>query len=286
MTLKKFHIMGLLFLALNSNLVAKIHSVYDVQNKIIIPVTDFYSHLSREQYVVMGEFHNDSAIQSAEGEIIENVSKKVPGTFKVSLMWEFLDFTDQEKIADNFLAFKENQIDSKELITNTAGDQNLEYIFMMEAIKNAGGELFGLNLPRNLKQIVIKNGLESIDKKLVPDSHYLGGKNYYNRFSEAMGGHLPSSKLDAYFLAQSLTDSVMAHHIYLNQRDLNFIVAGSFHTDFFDGTVEKLKNANAKNIALLKLVNVKNLTIEEKSLYMNGDNIYGAFANYIVFCEE
>lgn len=276
-----------MFLAfINLSLYARVQQVYDVNNKTFLSLENFYSLLSEKQYVVMGEFHNDPIIQSAEGEIIEKVAqeKKVPGTF--SLMWEFLDFTEQKSIALNFEAFKNDSLSAEDLISNTAGKNNLDYVFMMEAIKKVNGDLIALNLPRSLKQEVIKNGLSAIDQNLVPKSHYLGGANYYSRFSEAMGGHLPSSKLDAYFLAQSLTDSVMANYVIEESRDLNFIVAGSFHTDFFDGTVEKMKKLGARDVALLKLVNEKNITPEERSLYILGDSIYGNFSDYVIFCGE
>lgn len=271
-------------LVLSTNLMAKISSVYDTQKKLAISYNDFISQAASSQFVVLGEFHNDLEIQKAEGQIIRDTAAGQNKT--VSVMWEFLNFTEQEKISSLYSKFLTNEMTSKEFVKNTVGEINLTYTEVIEASKDVNANLIGLNLPREIKQKVIKNGIASIDQSLVPESHYLGGLNYYSRFVDSMGGHVPKESLDAYFTVQCLTDSVMAYQAVLNQRVLNFIVAGSFHTNFFDGTVEKLKKLNEGKVTSLSIVNADKMTDEDIELYKTGDSLNGQFADFIIFTSE
>jgi uncharacterized iron-regulated protein len=271
---------------LTSKLSANIIRIYDTDKKINITYEDLIKETTASSYVVMGEFHNDLQIQKAEGQIIKDTILNAVNKPKASVMWEFLNFTEQSDISLYFNQFITNQISVDEFLKNTAGEQNATYAEVINVAKEFKTSLIGLNLPRDLKQKVIKGGLTSIDSKLIPPSHYLGGLNYYSRFNESMGGHVPEDKVKAYYLAQCLTDSVMAHHALANQSDLNFIIAGSFHTDFTDGTVEKLTKLTNSPLTTLKIVNDDNLEDSDRSIFENGDLNYGQFANFIIFTSE
>jgi uncharacterized iron-regulated protein len=273
----------LLTLLFSQTLNAEITQIFDTKSQSTLSSKDFLSKLQSAGFVVLGEFHNNPTIQEAEAQIILEVTSSRQNKPATSVMWEFLNYTDQNQTAAEFEKFNQGLITSQEFLTNTAGKQNLEYAPVIEAAKKTNSMLLGLNLPRDLKQKVIAGGIGAIDPSYIPASHYVGGDQYLERFKVAMGEHIPSSKLPNYFLAQCLTDSVMAEEASKNEKDLNFIVAGSFHTDYFDATVARLKKLTNLSVVTLKIVDTKSATPEEIKDYTAGDMTYGAFADYIIF---
>lgn len=270
----------------STSAVSKITDVYKTSSAEYITFDKFISIIPATGHIVMGEFHNDPLIQNAQSEIIEKkvLFEKLPGDF--SVMWEFLNYTEQEKIQTEFRNLETNLISAKEFIIATAGKQNLTYAPIFSATANLGGKIAGINLPRSLKQAVVKGGIEAISPEYVPTNHYAGGEAYLSRFVAAMGGHVPEEKIQRYFLAQCLTDSVMAHQINLNHTSpLNFVIAGSFHTDFYDGTVVRLKNIY-NNVVTLKIINKNNLSQEGLNEIISGDPTYGVFADYIIVTDD
>ena len=176
----------------------------------------------------------------------------------------------------------DGEVTAEEFITTTAGKQNLQYTPLFDVSKELVGRVVGLNLPRALKQQVVKEGIDSIDPSLVPPNHKLGGDDYLERFNQAMGGHVPADKVMKYFVAQSLVDSVMSYYAFTNESAINFIVAGSFHTDFNDATTRNLKELTASPVTSLKVFNSNNATPEEVQHFLDGDKKYGAYADFII----
>lgn len=272
----------LLLLIVNSaSLKAEIVKIFSTKEQIFINDHQMFSQLIPASYIVLGEFHNDQEIQNAQAEIITQVSKIRNSHFNV--MWEFLDFTNNVETTLEFDKFRSNQITATDFLTNTKNDQNLSYLPIIEAIKKNKGNIIGINLPRHLKQRVVKEGIQSIDPGLVPSSHYVGGDDYLERFTETMIDHIPANKIPHYFLAQCLTDSVMAFQASQFQSEYSFVIAGSFHTDFDDATVERLKRLTNQKVATLKLINEKLTTPTESIEYLQGHSKFGQYADYIVF---
>ncbi len=277
--MKTFLIVLSLFASLN--LSAKVVGVYDTTKKAERPYDSFLKAIADSKYIVLGEFHYDLAIQEAEGQIIQDVSALVPGASK-NVMWEFLNVTDQPVVDKLFGEVVAGTLTSEEFILKTLGDQNAPYASVISATRDVKAGLIALNLPREQKQKVIKEGIQSIDPKLVPATHYLSGKNYYDRFVDSMGGHVPAEKIQSYYVAQCLVDSVMSDTAVKRKADLNFLVAGSFHTDFFDGTVEKIKKLDSAKLASVKIINLDSLSEEEIAAFETGDQTFGLYADYIV----
>ena len=273
----------LLSLLFSHSLRAEITQIFDTKTQSSISAKEFLSKTQSTGFFILGEFHNNPTIQEAEAQIISDVTNSRIKKTATAVMWEFLNYTDQNQTAAEFEKFNQGLITSQEFLINTAGKQNLEYAPVIEAAKKTNASLIGLNLARDLKQKVIAGGIGAIDPSYIPASHYVGGDQYLERFKVAMGEHIPASKLPNYFLAQCLTDSVMAFEAAKNEKDLNFIVAGSFHTDFFDATVARLKKLTNLSIVTLKIVDTKSATTDEMKEYSNGDKTYGAFADYIIF---
>jgi len=272
-----------LIISLSTYTHAEIIEIYSTKDQSSISFNELLSKTNETLFYVLGEFHNDPLIQSAEKEIVDGISNHYPQKTK-ALMWEFLDHPDFLNTTIQFQSLKAGVISSDEFILNTAGKQNLEYATIFEAIKNFDEfEVFGVNLPRSLKQKVMKDGINSIDPKFIPSIHFVGGPEYLERFELSMGGHVPKDKLEKYFLAQCLTDSVMANEVFENQKELNFLIAGSFHTDFYDATIARLNKLTNNKISTFKIVNLNDLSEEEVNELKNGHLKFGHFADFIVF---
>lgn len=278
--MKNFLIVFALLTSLN--LSAKVVGVYNTADKAEQSYKSFLKAIADSRYIVLGEFHYDLPIQEAEGQIIQDVSALAPAVTK-NVMWEFLNVTDQQMIDSLYNEVMAGKLTSEEFILKTLGDQNAPYASVISAARETRAGLIALNLPREQKQKVIKEGIQSIDPKFVPASHYLSGKNYYDRFVDSMGGHVPAEKIQSYYVAQCLVDSVMSDTAVRRKADLNFLVAGSFHTDFFDGTVEKIKKLDSAKLSSVKIINLDSLSDEEKTAFENGDETFGTYADYLVF---
>jgi uncharacterized iron-regulated protein len=259
--------------------------VYKTSDSEYISFERFISEIPSTGHIVMGEFHNDPLIQNTQTKIIKDKITLENMTGQFSVMWEFLNYTDQEKIQRQYKSLKESKITVDEFISNTAGKQNLTYAPIFSVTAQYDGNIAGINLPRSLKQAVVKGGLGAISPEFIPQAHYTGDEDYLARFVAAMGAHVPAEKIPNYFLAQCLTDSVMAEQIHLNNtKQLNFIIAGSFHTDFYDGTVVRLKDTY-HNVTTLKLVNINILSEIELNEIISGNYKYGVYADYILITQ-
>jgi uncharacterized iron-regulated protein len=276
-------VLAALLLLTSTYSLASIFKIYNTATKKYIPLSKLIEVLPDDGIIVLGEFHNDDLIQKAQASIISKKTQAARQEGNISLYWEFLNFTDQLKIDDEFTHFLEGEITSNQFITNTAGSNNLSYSPLLEELKKLAGQIFGINLPRSIKQKVIADGIDSIDPIFVPHHHYNGDESYRERFVQAMEGHVPASKIEAYFTAQCLTDSVMADTISRKiLTGLNFLVAGSFHTDFFNGTVMRLNSLVNRNISTLKLINLNQLSEQIIQEYIQGHKKYGRYADFII----
>ena len=280
----------LLFFFFPSVLLAKIDSIYDTSIQRFISLNKLVKEHDKNSIFVLGEFHNISEIQSAQAQLIEKFVNYYQLQNDFSLFWEFLNFTDQKNISKKFKMLLENQITDSIFITETAGSQNLTYLPLIKTIKAYRGDIHGINLPREIKQKVIKEGIESVDSTYISPYHYNGDEHYYERFLKVMGDHVPAHMLFNYFEAQCLTDSTMAYQVSKNLKGENtrtaqFIVAGSFHTDFFGATVVRLQKLTAKKIITFKFISKSHLSKEEVETIKNNDPNYGQYAHYIVITD-
>lgn len=266
------------FLSLIFASCANITSIYNTQTSSYLSYNEFIEELKDTGFIIMGEFHNNKSIQQAQAKIIRDKVKEITPPKEIQIMWEFLNFTDQSKINKAFYQLPKNTLNLKDFTSEIAGKNNLNYTPIIAVAKELNRPPVAINLPREIKQKVMKEGINSVDQKYVPINHYLGGTNYRERFSRAMINHASESEIEKYFLAQSLTDSVMADIASKKEADLNFVIAGSFHTDFYDGMISKLKEVTPRPITTLKL------TSEElmKPEFISGDKEYGPYADYVI----
>jgi uncharacterized iron-regulated protein len=260
---------------------AGITKIYSTKTNTYIDYNQLQNELPDSGHIVLGEFHNFSQIQNAQAKIIKDKMELSNTYDSTQIMWEFINHTDQENINKTYSQFLSRSIDSDKFTTLIAGDQNIKYSPIIELTKLTNRAPIGLNLPRSIKKKVMDEGIGSIDPELVPEHHYVGGENYLSRFRTAMGGHANEDLIQKYFLAQCLTDSVMSDIANKNHIGLSFIVAGSFHTDFFDGTVSRLINLTSETVTTLKITTKE---LFEESFLLE-DPTFGYYADYIVITD-
>jgi uncharacterized iron-regulated protein len=261
----------------------KITQIYDTQSKRFLRYENFLSGLSSNGYIVLGEIHNTPSIQNSQAKIINDLVKSNGLEKDFTVMWEFLHYMDDQRDNKEYSRLFNGEINASQFIKNTAGERNLTYAPIFDTTSKLKGRIAGLNAYRSVKSQLIKGGLDSIDPKLIPPNMELGGDNYWKRFKKIMGGHVPSAKLERYYLAQCYTDSVMSYMANLKHKtNLSFIIAGSFHTDYFDGTISQLKKLNAEKITTISFRDVNGQTDEDIIELIKPHPEFGPLAHYII----
>lgn len=263
---------------------AKILEIYDVEHQKSYRPQEFIKLTNADDIQILGEFHHDYNIQKAQAQLINQfvIFHKLQHSFTVH--WEFLNFNERAKTENEFKKLQDKKISFLEFLENTAGKQNHHYASIVERLVQLKGHINGVNLPRAMKQKMIKEGIEALDPKFIPPYHYVGDDNYFTRFKRAMGEHVEEHMISKYFEAQCLTDSTMAYHLSeeLSLSKGHFLIAGSFHTDYFGGTVARLKKLTSRNITLYKFISKSKTGDEELKKYQQTDLDFGNVADYLI----
>lgn len=240
--------------------------IYDVKTNSIISMAEFKKNAAQYDVVVMGETHYKVA--ETEAQII----KELGSDKNFSLFWEFLDYTDQGLISQKFKTVNSadflNLFYKKESYTH-------KYETVLDTVAKLNGRLYGANLPRELKDIVVKKGISALDPQYIPPGFHLGTREYFQRFYELMKGHVQIGEMANYFWAQCLVDGTAAYHL-TNDDDspLKFLIIGLEHSKFFDASVSRIKEfAPEKKILSIIVTDEKDLPLDDPK--------YGAIADYV-----
>ncbi len=252
--------------------------VFDIKHQRPVSYSTWIKKLPINSVIFLGEFHYNPPVQKMEAQIIHDFVTLNEVKSKFSVSWEFLNYLDQAVIESNLA-----QMESSDFLKSMNLVSAESYIPVVDEVKQNGGDLFGLNIDRKIKQQLIATGIESLDPKFIPPNLEIGGENYFYRFKESMGDHVPAAKLQRYFEAQCFTDSIMSYQLSLNKAaPVNFVIAGSFHTDYFDGTIARFEKLTDKPIINVKIVNVSELDEDELAKILKPSIIYGDVSDYVV----
>lgn len=250
--------------------------------------TELISTLSLANIVVMGEQHYNQKIQAEEGKIISEVVTLAKKENHFSTSWEFLNASSQEITLSLFNQLLNHEITTKDfLLTTQEYPGAVVYAPMIDQTALLGGQLFGINLSREEKAPVAKNGIQALDPKLLPPNFQLGGANYLERFTEIIKDHSTPEQITNYFAAQSLVDDVAAYHIHLDSEfDLKFLIIGAFHTQYNDGVIARIKDRKKDSqVVNVEIINASDYSANEiETIFW--DQKYGARADYVLFVNE
>lgn len=260
--------------------------IYDLESKMSISYQTLIQQIAPAGNILLGEYHNRQNIQNFQAKFIKDHATYHNMEGAVTLAWEFLEYTDAEKISALYDKLQKGEIDSTSMITALFPKGNSEYAVTFDAIASVSGDLIGVNAPRSYKTELRTKGLGGVDPSILPPNMRLGTELYLQRFREAMGGHTPEEKILSYFLAQSYTDCVMAHQLMIQSKTLlNYFIMGSFHSDYFDGTTLELTRLTSEPVVTLKILERADAPDEILNDLINGDPAYGQIANYLVVIE-
>lgn len=246
-------------------------------------------NLSHGNNIILGEKHYTPAVQDTQAAIISGVVKLLGRQNNFTTAWEFLNYTEQSIIQNHFEQFVAGKITAADFLTITQGDDSaISYASILEATKENSGQFIGVNLPRSLKSPVVKNGIGAADPRIIPPGFSMGSQGYHERFVELMGnGHASPEMVENYYAAQCLTDDVMAYHLLKDsQFNLRFLIVGSFHTDFFDGTVGRINaRSPGDKTFTVRIIDASDYS-ESELLSAVRDPKYGDVADFVYFVNE
>ncbi len=265
--------------------------IFQVNMQKEIFFDELLTHLNEEKIIIFGEQHNTTAIQLAESLIIKNVVISQHNQGKFLAAWEFLNYTEQKNISYAFNQFIADKITAEEFLIQTQGTaQNISYIPIFKTLKLFQGDLIGVNISREAKAPVLEGGIDAIDPKYIPPNFALGSVNYFQRFKDVMKDHVPSDRIENYFAAQCLTDDIMAHTLQQNiNPPLIFLITGNFHTDYYDGIVNRIRVRQSVNPIIIRFIDASDFDSKELNELLPQllhDEKYGDIADYVYFVNE
>ena len=240
----------------------------------------------------VGEKHDDKDTHFIEYMIFKGLSEKC-GRWNLSMeMFE----RDVQEVVNRYMM---GSIDEKEFFNKSRPWPNYisDYRRIVEYAKRKRVDLIAANIPRRIASLVAKKGWDYVRENLKGEEGFFADKlyspknRYYRKFKrvmESMGGH---SKMRMgkmvwnMYRAQCIKDNTMAESIYryIKSHPDESIVHynGKFHSDYFLGTVERLKRYDKG----LKIGVVSIIPISGKlpSRLRRSDRKIG---NYTIYCQD
>ncbi len=266
--------LSLSLILLTSSAFSQINKIYDTKSLSYISINEFLSEIDENTNFIIGENHNTQSIQKAESELISLLRQHTQK--KIAFFWEFLNIDDNE-LSKGLKDLQRGKISIDRFLKKHTLSNNKEYTPLIETLLRTQSLIFPANISRKIKQNIIRNGINSIDQKLIPENHYLSGANYYSRFKEVMGHHTSPEMLDKYYEVQCLVDSIMAQAYRQHHDKISILLSGSFHTDYYDGVFEKINNQLHIPPISIKITN--DLTS------INQEDKYGNLADFILLTD-
>ena len=263
--------------------------VIDVHSDQQISEAELGMRLAASSFVILAEKHYAQAVQLGQARVIRStVAARDLNARDFTLGWEFLNFSDQDRISDFYGQFTRGEIDATTFLEKTQGyAPAISYAPIFEAARDLEGDLLPVNLSRAQKAPVLKGGIEAADPTLVPPGFEMGSQGYYERFKRVMeDGHTSETQIPNYFAAQCLTDDVMAYHLAALHTTLNFLVVGSFHAEYEDGVISRLRARSAgASVRTVRFIDASDYNESELQGLLH-DSEYGDLADFVMYVNE
>lgn len=257
----------------------------------MITQEELIAQLQNSSIIVLGEKHYSESIQNAEGILIDlvmNASRNIGKTKTLTTAWEFYIHANQSVINYFYNFFLQDKISVETFMEKSHGSiQAKLYAPMALATKKYHGKLLGVNLSSEEKIPILENGLSNLPPDMIPPNFALGSANYYKRFELAMAGHGSPEKLKNYYETQCFVDDMMAYHIEQEAKsDYVFLITGSFHMEYGDGVLARLKaRFPQKQVTSVRIFNTNDY-VESELAEVIHDPTYGDLSDFIFFVGE
>lgn len=263
-------------------------SIWSNKSQSWMSLEQFRAEIAPGDVLVMGEQHaideslSNRVHHSNQLRLLQSLSMAQ----KVSLGMEFFTYTAQNAL-DLYVMGQMSEKDFLQAV-NWGGNAFALYRPQLFVPQTTGGRTLAMNISRDISGKVARlgpNSLTSEEKALLPPIWERGSAPYFERFSEAMEGHMAPEKLERYFLAQSLWDDTMAwrafEHRRLQQDDVLVVIVGSFHAEYGLGLPARMKRHGVKAVKTMVQAEVENWTAETLDEAVAGDSNYGALADFV-----
>ncbi len=233
----------------------------------VITYNNLINYIKLYDIIFFGEFHGNKTIHKLQETITRDL---VSQNIDIALSFEMFERDTQNIIKEYF----SNNITEQDFIDSSRAWPNYkdDYKPLLLIAKYNKLPVIAANIPRRIAAEFSRKGMETLNDLSNEDKIYLPQKihtiddlpnetdKYKELFFERMEflqnqmqsrpmSSKPKMMLDNLFLAQCIKDDTMAESIYLFNQEypekqvIHF--NGSFHSDYFLGTVERLQALNS-----------------------------------------
>ena len=250
--------------------------VYDTRRASFSDFEMMAADLARADVVLIGEQHDDSNSHRLELAVLEALARR---QVAVTLSLEMFE-RDVQSSVDAYISGSSAEDDFLKA-SRPWPRYATDYRPLVEFARSRHWPVVAANVPRRIAADVAKTGKPAIDALTTSDRSLAAADvqcahdTYFDRFAEQMGsgsGH-PSGSTSAadttterYYWAQCIKDETMAESIASAFARLGgkpgviVHVTGSFHSDYGDGTAERVRRRLAgRRVAIVSMLPVENL---------------------------
>jgi uncharacterized iron-regulated protein len=251
--------------------------VYDTRRATFTDFEMMASDLSRADVVLIGEQHDDANTHRLELAVLEALARR---GVSVTLSLEMFE-RDVQASVDTYVSGSSAEDD---FLKNSRPWPRYatDYRPLVEFARRQHWPVVAANVPRRIAADVAKSGrpavesLSTADRALAAADLQCPHDTYFDRFAEQMGsgghqsGSSPANGADTtterYYWAQCVKDETMAESIAAafakqgGRPGAIVHVTGSFHSDYGDGTGERVRRRLAgRRVAIVSMQPIENL---------------------------
>ncbi len=233
------------------------HRVYDSRAKRWIGFEDLAAEAAKADVVFLGEQHDDPGTHAMERALLEAIGRRRP----VVLSMEMFE-RDAQPVLDGYLAGRLPE-DSLMAKGRPWPRYRTDYRPAVEWARAHGWPVVAANVPRAVASAVARGGLAAVDtlganRAWAAAEFRCDHSKYFKRFQVTMAPHVPGetqadkdAAMERYYESQCVKDETMAESIARTRATLGpapVIVHfnGSFHSEYAQGTVERLQRRSPK----------------------------------------
>ena len=251
--------------------------VYDTRRASFGDFEMMAADLGRADVVLIGEQHDDSNSHRLELAVLEALARR---QVTVTLSLEMFE-RDVQASVDAYVSGSSVEDDFLKA-SRPWPRYATDYRPLIEFARSRHWPVVAANVPRRIAADVAKTGKPAIDALTTQDRSLAAAEvqcphdTYFDRFAEQMGGgghqsgSTPASATDTtterYYWAQCIKDETMAESIASAYAKMGgkpgviVHVTGSFHSDYGDGTAERVRRRLAgRRVTVVSMLPVENL---------------------------
>lgn len=215
---------------------------YQIYNKEGKPVSfaQMVDHLSKEEVVLFGEYHNNSMIHWLQLKTTEALYQKKGD--KLVLGAEMFERDNQDAVS----AYVHQKIDAKTFKGSARFWDNYktDYRPLVDFARDHELEFIATNIPRRYAQLVAKNGLDTLKGLSKEDRAYIAKLPIkvdmetpgYSEMKKFLAHHVKDNLMN-FIKAQATKDATMAESILKHQRRQQLFLHfnGNYHSKSYGG---------------------------------------------------